>query len=169
MFIMFRVFLFHELEAAVISSVCSGDHHYPNSNTMHVYFASTYMRTQRKYVNCCFLLEPPSPYNSFHCFSSLIIEPSAAKLAATCTIWQCKIHQICVGARIFKCTCIYKISCVAKDGLTWFFACLTSSIFNGLRIGASSAFSPVVFEGSDGFSRASAFFLSWEYVQMLSS
>lgn len=105
MFIMFRVYLFHELEAAVISNVCSGDRHYPNSNTMHVCFASTYIRTQRKYVNCCFFLEPPSPYNSFHCFSSLIIEPSAAKLAATCTIWHCRIHQICMDARIFKMCC----------------------------------------------------------------
>jgi hypothetical protein len=38
---------------------------------------------QRKYVSCSFFLEPPSPYNSFHCFSSPIMEPSAAKLAAT--------------------------------------------------------------------------------------
>ena len=38
----------------------------------------------RKQVSCFFFLEPPSPYNSFHCFSSFITAPSEAKLEATC-------------------------------------------------------------------------------------
>jgi hypothetical protein len=56
---------------------------YTSFQIMFIHSASDIQIFQRKYVNCGFFLEPPSPYNSFHCLSSLIMEPSEAKLAAT--------------------------------------------------------------------------------------
>lgn len=129
-----------------------------------VWWSIDFHIAQRKYVNCSFFLEPPSPYNSFHCLSSLMQTPSEAKLAAT-WIWEFTgYYNIRTAISLF-----FKLKSVnlhphrfklhlVRHGSTWFFASFRSAMLSGLRVMVSSFFGR-----SDGVSPFSRFSFSWRH------
>lgn len=131
---------------------------------MSIHSACGIQIAQRKYVNCCFFLEPPSPYSSFHCLSSPIMAPSAAKLAATCISefrsinnnFELEATQLfsLMLANAMRCSVLLKSN--LNYGFTWFFASFKSVMFSGLRmIGSSFSFFFVESDGAPPFSRFS--------------